>query len=64
MRTRDVDEATQTDGLQLLLQQFEVLLDGGSVRRRHVGTEHAQKTVQLLRQLQGGGQTHKGSLLL
>lgn len=41
----------RTDSLQLLLQQLEVLLNGGSISWSHISTEHAQQTVQLLGQL-------------
>lgn len=42
----------QTNSLQLLLQQFEVLLNSRSISWSHISAEHAQQTVQLLRQLQ------------
>lgn len=42
----------QTNSLQLLLQQFEVLLNSCTISWSHISAEHAQQTVQLLRQLQ------------
>lgn len=47
-----MDDDVLTDTLQLLLQVFERLLNGSSVGRGDVRTEHAQQTIQLLRELE------------
>lgn len=46
------EEEVLTDTLQFLLQMFQRLLNGSSVCRGDVCTEHAQQTVQLLRELE------------
>lgn len=51
-KEEEEDDEVLTDTLQFLLQMFERLLNGGSVGGGDVCAEHAQQTVQLLRELE------------